>query len=85
MTLSEGLSKIGKILNAMQIEEKEEEEVLTAEILEHLYYMNSSQLRTIYKNGQRKVRIADDPEAYSYLSHMNSSQLAAIFGDNIPN
>ena len=62
-------------------EEQETPEILTAESLRHLNRMTSSQLAIIYKRGKRKVKIADDPEAYAVLEGMLSSQLEAIFGN----
>ena len=76
------LKQLSNVPIEKKVEEQEEPEVLTADILQHLNDMTSSQLAVIYKHGKRKVRIDNDPEAYAQLNDMTTSQLEAIFGSN---
>lgn len=76
------LKQLGNVPIEKKVEEQEAPEVLTAEILEELNGMTSSQLAVIYKHGKRNVRIDNDPRAYAQLNDMTTSQLEAIFGSN---
>ena len=57
----------------------EDEIVLTAEMLNKLYYMSADKLRIIFQG--KKVRIANDPKVYDAMYYLNREKLSAIFGD----
>lgn len=84
MALSEKLAEIGRIVSSLAYDEKQEEEVLTANIIHKLWMMSPAQLRAIYGNGKRKVRIDNSEDAYHKLWLMSPEQLEAIFGNNVP-
>ena len=65
-----------------ETDKEQEPEILDADCLRALACMTSSQLRAIYKDGKRKVKLANDPDVYRTMSCMTSSQLRAIFGED---
>lgn len=77
--LTSALNFLSKVNDALK-KDDEEPEILTAEKISNLKWMSTNELAAIYKYGKRKVKIADDPRAYSELKWMTSSQLKAIFG-----
>lgn len=55
-------------------------QLLTAQKLQELKWMNPRQLASIYQYGKVKTHIDDDPEAFRELKWMSPAQLEAIFG-----
>lgn len=55
-------------------------QLLTAQKLQELKWMNPRQLASIYKYGKVKTHIDDDPEAFRELKWMSPGQIEAIFG-----
>ena len=76
------LVELFKPMGMLATEDSEKPELLTANCIRQLSEMTSTQLKAIYKNGKRKVRIESTPEAYAALNEMTSIQLEAIFGDD---
>ena len=82
---SEGFNKVAKnfqeaIDNIKDQESEEKPQVLTAQTLQQLKWMNPRQLAAIYHYGKVKTYIEDDPNAYQQLKWMTEQQLQAIFG-----
>ena len=55
-------------------------QLLTADKLKELRWMNPRQLASIYQYGKVPTHIADDSEAYKQLRWFTEGQLQAIFG-----